>query len=400
MASKKKSAEQENLEQTTMEETVELTEPTESAEVIEPTSQEENTSDENQNEQSVDLEELSTPPKVISEPWSVARIYKIYTNKKRKQIDFDIPQQRGIAWDIKRRSLYIHSVLMGLHVFQSAIIVNSVPDEEGKPVYKVYDGKQRCLSALIKFISGEYKLSGLKNEPPILDDDGEPYNLNGKKYEDLPDSIAQRLMDATMTVAVAQNASEQMMGIIFRRINNGKSMTALDISRSQSNNTATMEKIKILSNHILFTSLMKSKNLEAKKQEEMVIKTWIALFEEEPCFTGKHVNDLMKTLDMTEEQSAKIVDTYNVLYETHVSLSQNYPDIAKTAFNKTHFVTIVPYVEKFADAAQLTNWIVEFFTNMPEDYAEIINTGHTTTASSVKARYEAMAKNVEEYLSR
>ena len=343
---------------------------------------------------------LSEPPKIIPESWSVAKIYKLYSNKKRKQIDFDISQQRGIAWDIKRRSLYIHSVLLGLHVFQSAIIVNSVAGEDGKPVYKVYDGKQRCLSALIKFINGEYKLSGLKNEPPILDDDGEPYSLNGKKYDDLPDGIVQRLMDATMNVAVAQKASDKMMGIIFRRINNGKPMTALDISRSQSSNTATMEKIKILSNHILFTSLMKSKNLEAKKQEEMVIKTWIALFEEEPCFTGKHVNDLMKTLDMTEEQAAKIVDTYNVLYETHVSLSQNYPDIAKTAFNKTHFITIVPYVEKFVDAAQLTNWIVEFFTNMPEEYAEIINTGHTTTVSFVKARYEAMAKNVEEYLNR
>ena len=50
-------------------------------------------------EQTIDTE-LSVPPKVISESWSVARLYKKYHNKKRKEIDFDIPQQRGIAWDI------------------------------------------------------------------------------------------------------------------------------------------------------------------------------------------------------------------------------------------------------------------------------------------------------------
>lgn len=384
MASKK--TVKENQEQISIDEIAEIEESAEAEEAI-------------SEELSVDTE-MSTPPKIISESWSVARLWKKYHNKKRKEIDFDIPQQRGIAWDNKRRSLYIHSILMGLHVFQSAVIVNSVLDEEGKPIQKVYDGKQRCLSALIKFIDNEYKLTGLKNEPPVLDDDGDPVSINGKFFKSLPDSLQQRLKDATITVAVAQNANEQMMSMIFRRINNGKTMSSFDISRSQSNSLETMEKIKLLSEHDLFKNLMKNTNLEAKKQEEMVIKTWISLFEEEPCFTGKHINDVMKTLELSEEEEDKIRRTFDVLNEAWESLTGDNSDIAKVAFNKTHLFIFIPYVEKFSDTAQFTNWLIEFFSDMPEDYAEVINAGHTTTPSSVKARYDIVARNVEEYLSR
>lgn len=74
--------------------------------------------------------------------------------------------------------------------------------------------------------------------------------------------------------------------------------------------------------------------------------------------------------------------------------------IAKVAFNKTHLFIFIPYVEKFSDTEQFTNWLIKFFANMPEDYAEVINAGHTTTPSSVKARYDIVARNIEEFLSR
>ena len=93
--------------------------------------------------------------RISNATWSVMTIHKMYHSSKRQEIDFDIPQQRGIAWKNSKRSLYVHSVLMGLHRFQGAIIVNKIKDENGKPVYKVYDGKQRMLSALIKFVDGE-----------------------------------------------------------------------------------------------------------------------------------------------------------------------------------------------------------------------------------------------------
>lgn len=382
-------AEQESQEQISIDEIAETTETTE----IEETAEDQN------KEQNVNTE-MSTLPKIISESWSVARLYKKYHNQKRKEIDFDIYQQRGIDWDIKRRSLYIHSVLMGLHVFQSAVIVNSVPDEGGKPVQQVYDGKQRCLATLIKFIDNEYKLTGLRDEPPILDDDGEPVNINGKFFNKLPDSLQQRLKDATITVAVAQNANDQMMGMIFRRINNGKTMSAFDISRSQSNDVDTMERMSRLSSHALFANLLTNKKIEALKQHEIVIKTWISLYEKEPCFTGKHINSVMKTLDLTVEQEEKIIHIFDVLNASWESLTGDNSAIAKVAFNKTHLFTIIPYVEKFSDTEQFTNWLIEFFTNMPEEYAEVINAGHTTTPSSVKARYDIVARNVEEFLSR
>lgn len=374
-----------NQEQITIEETAEINKAVETKKTLDT--------------KTFDME-LSTPPKIISESWSVARIYKKYHNKKRKEIDFDIPQQRGIAWELKRRSLYVHSVLMGLHLFQSSVIANAVEGEDGKIVYEIYDGKQRCLSALIKFVDNEYKLTGLKNEPPILDDDGDPVKINGKFFKNLPDSLQQRLMDATITVAVAQNANDEMMGMIFRRINNGKTMSIFDMSRSHSSSINAMENIKLLSNHDLFKNIMKNKNIEAKKQEEIIIKIWVSLFEEYPCFTGKHINEVMKTLNISEEETEKISHIFDVLNETWESLTGDNSDISKIAFNKTHLLIFIPYVEKFSDSAQLANWMIEFFGNMPEDYINVINEGHTTSSASVKLRSDIIAKSVEKFISR
>ena len=71
--------------------------------------------------------------RISNATWSVMTIHKMYHNSKRQEIDFDIPQQRGIAWKNNKRSFYIHSVLMGLHRFQGAIIVNKIKDENGEP---------------------------------------------------------------------------------------------------------------------------------------------------------------------------------------------------------------------------------------------------------------------------
>ena len=145
--------------QTTLDTLGEEIEATESIELVEGKTDETNNVTDTHSPFTV--EEL----RISNATWSVMTIHKMYHSSKRQEIDFDIPQQRGIAWKNSKKSLYIHSVLMGLHRFQGAIIVNKIKDENGKPVYKVYDGKQRMLSALIKFIEGEYALSGLKNEP-------------------------------------------------------------------------------------------------------------------------------------------------------------------------------------------------------------------------------------------
>ena len=327
---------------------------------------------------------------------SVMTIHKMYHNSKRQEIDFDIPQQRGIAWNNSKRSLYIHSVLMGLHRFQGAIIVNKIKDKNGKPVYKVYDGKQRMLSALIKFVDGEYVLSGLKNEP-LIDNDGEPYNIDRKSFKKLPDELRQRLMDASMNVCVVDNGSDEMMNLIFRRINSGEQMSSFDISRSHREN---LDDIRTLSNHILFTKMLSKNTYVNLKQHELVVKTWIALYEEDPRFTGKHVDEVMSKIEITPEQSEEMTHIFDKIYDAYMILTERNKPVTKLMFNKTHFITYIPYVNKFDTAKSFADWLEQFFTNLPDEYIHAVSEGHSTTVNTVQRRFDIVSESINKFTNK
>ena len=334
--------------------------------------------------------------RISNATWSVMTIHKMYHNSKRQEIDFDIPQQRGIAWKNSKRSLYIHSVLMGLHRFQGAIIVNKIKDKNGKPVYKVYDGKQRMLSALIKFVDGEYALSGLKNEP-LIDNDGEPYNIDRKSFKKLPDELRQRLMDASMNVCVVDNGSDEMMNLIFRRINSGEQMSSFDISRSHREN---LDDIRTLSNHILFTKMLSKNTYVNLKQHELVVKTWIALYEEDPRFTGKHVDEVMSKIEITPEQSEEMTHIFDKIYDAYMILTERNKPVTKLMFNKTHFITYIPYVNKFDTAESFADWLEQFFTNLPDEYVHAVSEGHSTTVNTVQRRFDIVSESINEFTNR
>lgn len=334
--------------------------------------------------------------RISNATWSVMTIHKMYHSSKRQEIDFDIPQQRGIAWKNNKRSLYIHSVLMGLHRFQGAIIVNKIKDENGKPVYKVYDGKQRMLSALIKYIDGEYVLSGLKNEP-LIDNDGEPYNIDRKSFKKLPDELRQRLMDASMNVCVVDNGSDEMMNLIFRRINSGEQMSSFDISRSHREN---LDDIRTLSNHVLFTKMLSKNTYANLKQHELVVKTWIALYEEDPRFTGKHVDEVMSKIEITPEQSEEMTHIFDKIYDAYMILIERNKPVTKLMFNKTHFITYIPYVNKFDTAESFADWLEQFFTNLPDEYIHAVSEGHSTTVNTVQRRFDIVSESINEFTNK
>ena len=333
-------------------------------------------------------------PQIIPQSWSVRKLYTMYKNKEYKQIDFDIPTQRGIAWENSRRSLYIHSVLLGLHVFQSAIIVNAVKDEEGRTVYQVYDGKQRVLSTLMKYIDNEYCLIGLKNEPAVHMDDGKSIPLNGLNFEDLPTDLSLKIMDATMNVAVAQNASDEVMALIFRRINNAKPMSKFDISRS---NKSDMSDIIELAQHPIFKIMYSEKGLESLKQHEIIVKTYISMYEDEPNFSGIHINAIMKTLSITPEQQDEMKKAYDIVYEAGKDIYDSDIMVGKLMLNKTHFLAYIRYIKMFPSIQVFEKWIKHFFGNMPREYIEA-KEGHTTSAATIKKRYEIVQNDIKEFL--
>ena len=111
--------------------------------------------------------------RAFKEQWSVNIFVKRY---EKGEINFDNPIQRGIVWNKVMSSLYIHSLLYDILVYQKPFLVSK--KENG---VDILDGKQRGTS-LIKFINNEFALTGLQKEPSIILR-GEPYNINGKYFK-------------------------------------------------------------------------------------------------------------------------------------------------------------------------------------------------------------------------
>ena len=50
-----------------------------------------------------------------------------------------------------------------------------------------------------------------------------------------------------------------------------------------------------------------------KKYHEIIAKTYIALYEEEPKFSGKHINEIIENLEISEEKQEEINGIYDKL---------------------------------------------------------------------------------------
>ncbi len=126
--------------------------------------------------------------------------------------------QRRDAWDNKRKSAFIESIILGLPIPQ--IVLAELKDKKGK--YIVLDGKQRLLS-IRQFVSeagdntyNHLVMSGLT----MLK------TLNGASYQGLKDALQTDILSAfenqsIRTVIVKNWNEESLLYSIFLRLNTG-----------------------------------------------------------------------------------------------------------------------------------------------------------------------------------
>jgi hypothetical protein len=115
--------------------------------------------------------------------------------------------QRDFAWDIRRQSKFIESVIIGLPI--PYVFVADAPENEGR--LEIVDGSQR-IRTLAAFMQDNLILTDLKKLE----------KLNGFKYSDLPLSRQRRFNRRTIRmIELTEKADEEVRRDIFERINTG-----------------------------------------------------------------------------------------------------------------------------------------------------------------------------------
>ena len=175
---------------------------------------------------------------------------------KKGNINFDLAVQRGMVWDIYRKSLLIHSILQGFPI--PAIYLTK---ENG--VYSALDGKQRC-NTIADYISNKFALS-LKT-PDVKLEDGTFEEIAGKKFSDLSDELQDEIKDFSLTIYYYENITEEEINEMFFRINNGKPLSATELTRVKAKDLKSFQNI---ASHNMIKASVSEKGKERYNDEQI-----------------------------------------------------------------------------------------------------------------------------------
>ena len=323
--------------------------------------------------------------RAFKDSWSVNSFKKRF---EKGEINFDNPIQRGIVWNKVMSSLYIHSLLYDVLVYQKPFLVSK--KENG---VDILDGKQRGTS-LIKFINNEFALTGLQKEPSIILR-GEPYNINGKYFKQLDEDLQMKILDFQIDMAILENAPVEIEALFFDRSNGGKAMAKIDLARSKNR---SIEVVKEIAQHEIFKAMFSDKQLIKLPQDEIVVKTWQALNETDPDYSSKHFNDLMEELEITDENKQQIMSVYDKVFEAYKNVLIKDKEVSNMIMKKTHFLTYVAFVEQFESVDKLTEWLILFYGDMPTEYVEA-SKQQTTSNKNTATRINIVKESIEEFLN-
>lgn len=324
-------------------------------------------------------------------PLSAKQITKMMSQGK---ITFDNVVQRGLTWENKRKSLLIHSMIMGYPIppFYSA------RSSEG---YDMLDGKQRC-HAISDYINGAYKLTDI---PEVDMEDGETIDISGMKFEELPEEIQDAIKDYSLTIYYFENITQEEITEMFSRLNNGKPLTAIELTRVKAK---SMNQIKQLASHAIFKDSMSEKQIGGFKHEDIVIKSWIVLYNENKSLETKHIRPLVESVNITDEQVEEMNNVFDRLQEAHDIILLNDSSklarkIAKRIYTMTHLISLtnitLDSIKKDVDIEHFTNFLKDFFgsdsvATISEKYNDCINAG-ANKRESVETRLNELANFYE-----
>lgn len=320
---------------------------------------------------------------------------------------FDNAVQRSFVWDKKRMSLLIDSILRDYPIppFYAVVDGRTVQTPKGMvSVYDCLDGKQRN-TTIHKFMNNEFALEGLE---PIMTNDGE-VELNGLTYETLPEELQDTFKSAHLNVYSFENATEEDVIEIMTRLNNGKPLSAIDLTRIKAKD---LDGIVRVGQHKLFTTYLSQKAIDGRQQEDIVVKTYVQLMNDAPSLDNKDIKSVYETLEITSELEARLNAIYDLMYDTCECLigksvstkESSYKKVAKKLAMKTHMVSVTKIFDRAVSDGRsvesMASCMEQFFDegspSSDENYNAACKDG-SNHANNVAARLKALNEQYEFY---
>lgn len=314
-------------------------------------------------------------------------------------ISFDNAVQRSFVWKNTKRdnrmSMLIDSILRGMPI--PAMYCNCVFTDVKNKTYDFIDGKQRT-TTLIKFLNDEFELVGLKT---FEFDDGTEFDLNGKKFSDLSEDMQDTIKTFNFTVYYYDNMDQEDVEEMFRRLNNGKSLTATELTWA---NATSKEKIYELAENPLFKEVTSDNAVASLADKDIIIKSYITLFTENKSFETKNVRPIIRDQVISDDQVKELNSCFSIARDLHTMLVKDDKKAsARKLYTKTHLISMMPVFKMVYDKNYNMTELEKFFTSFFETGSRELsinddynNNKRESTDTAVKTRCDILVKAFKE----
>lgn len=177
--------------------------------------------------------------------------------------NFDLPiQRRAGIWKPKEKSLFIDTLLRNYPIYPALVNKHSDTKE-----IDVVDFKQR-FTTIAAFANDEFKLS--KNLKPLTID-GTEYEIAGKKFSKLDETVQSRFNDRDISIITMTDATEEEIVDIFERINMGH-----QLSNGQKRSTIESNEVRkiiySIADHPFFEKVLSPAQFKKNLDRDIVIQ--------------------------------------------------------------------------------------------------------------------------------
>lgn len=258
---------------------------------------------------------------------------------KKGNVLFDCAVQRSFVWDITKKRMLIDSMIRNYPI--NALFFNR--REDGK--YDALDGKQRS-NAIRAFMDGEYTLENLE---PFYDENKEEFDANGLKFEELPEWMREQIKDYSITIYYFDGITEEETAEFFYRINNGKPLSAIELTRVKA---GALEKFQQIAALPAIAEAISDKGKLKYNDETVAMQAWSICFMENPDFTTAKFRGVIQAAEVTENQVERLTDACDYVSAYLRTLNTDDKDgarIYKRIRSKTHLVSAIYLANKVLD---------------------------------------------------
>ncbi len=303
---------------------------------------------------------------------------------KKGNINFDNAVQRSLVWDAEKKSLLIHSMVYGY-----AVPAMYFTRENG--IYDSLDGKQRS-NAISEYMNDEFALSA--DTPTVYDDDGNADNISGLTFSQLPEWAQDRIKDYSLVIYYYEDMTEQEIRDFFRRLNNGKSLTAIELTRV---NTPSLETFQTLAKHKAIQDVVTDTGKRRFTDENIAMQIYHMATVENPDFSTKVFREWAKSVHTDADIIEKIksgLDAFCKFLDGLDGVADK--KIIRSVKTRTHFVSCAYYCYLAVAAGksqdEINQTLLKFFSGNPsmsDDYNKSVGSG-SAKPKAVQTRQRIM----------